>query len=187
MQYLSKNPQIYIICGKARQGKDTLAGHIKEVYASMNKNAIIIAYADDIKRYAKAIVNWDGKDETKPREFLQLLGTDIVRHNISDLFFVNRLIDDIKVYSYFFDAIIISDGRYPVEIDVPKTVFKNAKAIHIIRPDFDNGLKGNEQKHLSEISLDNYNNYDYIVMNDGSIEDLKEEAKKLVEEFENER
>ena len=187
MQYLTKNPQIYIICGKARQGKDTISNQIKDIYTNEGKNAIIVAYADDIKRYAKAIVNWDGREESKPREFLQLLGTDIVRNNIDDLFFVNRLMDDIRVYSYFFDAIIISDARYPVEIDVPKAVFSKSKAIHIIRPNFDNGLKANEQKHLSEVSLDNFDRYDYTIINDGTIEELKVKTIKIVEEIKNER
>lgn len=52
-----------------------------------------------IKEYAKRISDWDGNDETKPRTLLQVLGTDIIRNTIDDKFFINRTIEDIKVYS----------------------------------------------------------------------------------------
>ena len=35
-------------------------------------------------------------EETKPRTLLQQLGTDIIRNNIDNYFFIKRIIEDIK-------------------------------------------------------------------------------------------
>lgn len=181
MEIKEKEPIIYILCGKARHGKDTVAIMIKDYYELNKQKALIISYADYIKTYAKKISDWDGSDDNKPRELLQVLGTDIIRKKIDDLFFVSRICEDIKVYSFFFDAIIISDARYPIEIDIPKNNFENVKAILVTRPNFNNNLSDKEKQHLSEISLDDYQNYDDEIINDSTLEQLKSKVITLME------
>lgn len=181
MKLKENQPQIYIICGKARNGKDTIADMIKEIYKEKNKDILNLQYSSYIKEYAKKISNWDGSEETKPRELLQVLGTQVIREKIDELFFVNKIIDDIKVYSYFFDAITISDARMKVEVEIPRQKFKNVTVIHVVRPNFDNGLTEEQKKHRTEIDLDDYENYDYTIINEGTIEQLKEKVKQIVE------
>lgn len=178
----NKNPKIIIISGKARAGKDTTMSFLNEIY----NNIIQLQYGSYIKEYAKKISNWDGSEETKPRELLQQLGTNIIRENIDNKFFVKKMIDDIKVYSYFFDTIVISDARFKIEIDDIKNTFNNVIAVRIERPNFDNGLTLEQKKHPSEIDLDDYNKFDYKLINDGTLEDLKKKVEKLVEVIENE-
>ena len=117
---------------------------------------------------------------------LQQLGTNIIRENIDNKFFVKKMIDDIKVYSYFFDTIVISDARFKIEIDDIKNTFNNVIAVRIERPNFDNGLTLEQKKHPSEIDLDDYNKFDYKLTNDGTLEDLKKKVEKLVEVIKNE-
>ena len=178
----NKNPKIIILSGKARAGKDTTMNFLNEIY----NNIIQLQYGSYIKEYAKKISNWDGSEETKPRELLQQLGTNIIRENIDNKFFVKKMIDDIKVYSYFFDIIVISDARFKIEIDDIKNTFNNVIAVRIERPNFDNGLTLEQKKHPSEIDLDDYNKFDYKLINDGTLEDLKKKVEKLVEVIENE-
>ena len=178
----NKNPKIIILSGKARAGKDTTMNFLNEIY----NNIIQLQYGSYIKEYAKKISNWDGSEETKPRELLQQLGTNIIRENIDNKFFVKKMIDDIKVYSYFFDTIVISDARFKIEIDDIKNTFNNVIAVRIERPNFDNGLTSEQKKHPSEIDLDDYNKFDYKLINDGTLEDLKKKVEKLVEVIENE-
>ncbi len=173
--------KIIIIGGKARAGKDTTAGFLKEIYESKGMKVLNIQYSSYIKEYAKKISNWDGSEETKPRELLQKLGTDIIRKEIDEYFFIKKIIDDLKVYSFFFDIITISDARFKVEIDEPRKVFDNVVAMHINRPNFDNGLTEEQKKHRTEIDLDDYENFDYEVENDGTLEDLKAKLEKLTE------
>lgn len=182
-----KKPYIYILCGKARSGKDTTADIIKEYYEKKSKKVIILSYGTYIKEYAKKISDWDGSDESKPRTLLQVLGTDIIRNNIDDMFFIKRIIGDISVYSYFFDVIIISDARFEKEITTIKETFNDVIDINIKRPNFDNGLNELEKNHASEQGLNNYNSYKYTVNNDALISDLKSKIIKIIEEVEYER
>ena len=177
-----KDTKILILCGKARSGKDTSASYIKEYCEKKNLKILNLQYSSYIKEYAKKISDWDGSEETKPRELLQTLGTDIIRNKIDENFFVNKLIDDIKVYSFFFDVITISDARFKIEVDTPKDNFKDVFAIQVVRPNFDNGLTEKEKQHRTEIDLDDYDKYDYQIINDGSIEELEEKIKNILEE-----
>lgn len=180
----NKNPKIFLIAGKARNGKDTLAEFILEEYAKRNKATLNLAFGSYIKMYAQKITDWDGNEETKPREFLQYLGTDIIRNTIDDLFFVNRICEDIKVYSYFFDTLVISDVRFIKELEIPTAMFENVIKIKIKRKNTSE-LTKKQQNHQSEIDLDNYTDYDYVINNDGTLEDLKEKTKKIIEVIEN--
>ena len=83
---------VYIVCGKARHGKDTVAEIIRNYYEELNLKILNIQYSSYIKDYAKKISNWDGSEETKPRELLQQLGTNVIREKIDNLFFVKRII-----------------------------------------------------------------------------------------------
>lgn len=176
----SKMPKIFVIAGKARSGKDTVASIIKDKIT--DKKVINLQYSFYIKEYAKKISSWDGSEETKPRELLQIIGTDIIRNKIDKHFFIKKLIDDIKVYSYFFDVITISDARYKDEIELIKESYSNTISIGVMRPNFDNGLTSDEKKHPTEIDLDDYDNYDYKIINDGNLLELEQKVEKILEE-----
>ena len=64
-----------------------------------------------------------------------------------------------------------------------KASYPNAKVVHIIRPDFDNGLAEEQKKHKTEIDLDDFTDYDVEIVNT-TLEKLEEEAKKLYIETE---
>ena len=114
------------------------------------------------------------------------MGTDVIRKNIDELFFVNRMIEDIKVFSYFFDIIVISDARFKDEIDKIKENFNNVISVNIVRPNFDNGLTEEQKNHPTEIDLDDYNKFDYKLINDGTLEELKLKVDSLLKEVQHE-
>lgn len=182
MKIKEKQPKIYIICGKARHGKDTIAQIIKDYYASYQYDILNLQYSSYVKEYAKKISNWDGSEETKPRELLQQLGTNIIRDKIDEAFFVKKLIDDIKVYSFFFDILTISDARFKLEVDVPRGNFDDVVVIRVNRPNFDNGLTEEQKKHRTETDLDDYENYDYIIENDGDLEELNKKVIEIIKQ-----
>ena len=176
-----KNTKIFIIYGKARHGKDTVAGIIEEYYK--NEKVINLQISSSLKEYAKKISGWDGMDnETKPRGLLQELGTEIIRNQIDPLFFVKRTIEDLKVYSYFYDVVTISDARLKPEVMMPKKEFDNVYVIKVVRPNFDNGLTQEQQNHITETDLDDYTDYDYEIINDSTIEDLKIKVENILKE-----
>ncbi len=178
MELRKDEAKIIILSGKARSGKDTSMEIIKNYYESINKKVICLFYASYIKEYAKNISDWDGSDETKPRTLLQVLGTDIIRNTIDKKFFINRTIEDIKVYSKFFDIIIIGDARFPEEIEDIKNTFNDVISVHIVRKDM-NILTDKEKMHITETALDGYDKFDYEINNDGTIEDLESKLKEI--------
>lgn len=183
MNLENKKPKIIILSGKARAGKDTSANFIKEYAEKKDLKVANLQFSFYIKMYAKILTDWDGSEETKPRTLLQQLGTDIIRDNIDNLFFIKRIIEDINVLSYFVDIITISDARLPEELDTITNKYNNVTKINIIRPNFSNNLNNKETVHRTETSLDNYNNYDYQITNDKTLLDLQKKVIKIVEEI----
>lgn len=178
----NKLKKIFIVAGKGRHGKDTTCNFIKEICDEKNLLTVNLAYGSYIKEYAKKITGWDGSEDTKEsvRSILQQIGTEVVRDNIDEQFFIKRLMNDIKVYSYFFDVITISDARMIDEIEVIKQNFANVISINVKRPNFETNLSLKEQQHRTEIGLDNYDTYDYKLLNDSSLEDLKEKVREIL-------
>lgn len=184
MEISYRNPKIYLLCGKAKHGKDTFSGFLKDTYIKHGKTAIITQLGKYIKYYAREISGWDLSEESKPRELLQQLGTQVIREQLKkDNLFINRMVDDIEIFSYLYDAIIISDVRLKKEIIELKKVFPELVAMHIYRPDFDNGLTEEQKKHITETDLDDFDGYDVNIENT-TIERLEESAEKLYTEME---
>jgi hypothetical protein len=179
-----KDSKIFLLAGKARSGKDTVAKIISEYYKG--KKIVQIGFADYIKGYCQKITGWDGTDETKPREVMQHVGSDIVRDKINKDFFINRVCEDIEVYKYFFDVIIISGARFPNELEIPKQKFSNVFVIKMERPNYENELTIKQKAHITENALDDYKNYDYVIENNGDIQELKEKVKEMLRSVEDE-
>ena len=174
--------KVYMISGKARNGKDTLAGFMKKYFDENEKKACIMHIGNYIKHFAIDYFGWDGKDETKPRTLLQQLGTEIIREKMNKpLFFTTRLIEDMEVLSNFYDVIIVSDVRLPLEFDEISKVYPDMVKMHISRPELVSNLSETEQKHITEIALDEYKDYKYDIVNT-TLEDLEQQAKRIVEE-----
>lgn len=177
MEFKNKNPKIYILTGKAQSGKNEVSKIIKNYFE--NEKTIELAYASYLKEYIKNITDWDGSEDTKPRELLQQLGIELIKNKIKDNLLIERITDDIKVYSYFFDIIIISDARFKEEIEEIKKISNNVTVINIKGKL--NKLTQNQQNHITETALDNYNNYDYVIENKTTKEELKSKIKEILE------
>lgn len=184
MEFKNKNPKFYILSGKAGNGKNKVASYIEEIYKEKNIKVINLAYAAYLKGYAKNILNWDGNEQTKPREFLQQIGVELIKTKINSMMLVNRLIEDAKVYSYFYDVITISDARFPEEIETIKKLFDKVTVIHIHGLEGNNKLTIDERNHATEVALDEYTDYDYEIDNSGTLDKLKENVESIINEVE---
>ena len=174
--------KVILIGGRANSGKDTTAAIISDIYKSKGLKTVNIQITYYIKMYAKKITNWDGNNETKPRTLLQQLGTEVIRNTIDKNFFIRRIIEDIEVYSRYFDIVTVSDCRLPEEFNKIKEKYDNTICLHITRPNYKNHLSKDQKSHITETLVDNYNGYDYEIINDNNIEDLKTKINKLIEE-----
>ena len=179
MEVKNSLAKIYLVSGKARHGKDTFSNYLKNSYEKNGKKVIVTQLSKYIKYYAREMTGWNLTEEDKPRALLQELGTDIIRVKLKkeDLF-INRMIEDIEIFSCFYDAIIISDVRLKKEIDDLRKAYPSLIAINIFRPDFDNGLTEEQKKHKTEIDLDDYDKFDLRIINT-TLEQLEQDAEKL--------
>ena len=171
--------KIIMISGKARSGKDTLADFLFKEFEEKEKPCRV-QISQYIKYYAQKYFGWDGEEESKPRDLLNYLGTEIIRNKINPDFHINRLIEDIEVLSYFYDVFIISDVRFPEEIKKVKEKYDNVITIRINRDS--NELNSNQKSNITETALDEYEDYDYFIDNNKTLEALKEKALSIFKE-----
>ena len=185
MEISNRNPKIYLFSGKARNGKDTGAAFLKKFYEDDGKKVIYSRAGKYIKFYAMEMTDWDGSEETKPRELLQTLGTDVIREKLGKAeMFIERQLDDIEIYSYFYDAIIVPNIRLPREIESVKEKFDNVVTIKINRINFETNLTGSEQKHRTETAMNSYTDFDYVVTND-TLEQYERDIYEIYKKEEN--
>ena len=169
MEFIKRDIKIFIISGKARSGKNEISKIIEKYYS--NKKVITISFGHYIKDYAKRVSDWDGSEETKPRELLQQLGIELIKNKINDRLFINRILEDIEIFSYFYDIIVVNDARLIDEIETLKRYYPDSMSIRVVRNNHDNKLTIDQKNHLTEIDLDNYKNFDYIIENDKKLEE----------------
>ena len=118
------------------------------------------------QRYVKVVMT--------PRLLLQLLGTEAGREIIHPNIWVNALFADYSEDSNW----IITDVRFPNEAKAIKD--KGGILIRINRPQYlDNGLVIRKNEHLSETSLDDYDEFDHVIENDGTVQDLIDKVMAL--------
>lgn len=107
-----------------------------------------------------------------PRKILQLLGTEGGRDVIHPNIWVNATLGDLTEN----DRIIITDARFPNEVIGIKK--KKGIVVKIIRPSV-----VSTSTHPSETSLNNYTDWDYVIVNDGTLEQLEEKVERMLRHF----
>lgn len=138
------------------------------------------------------------REELTPRTLLQLMGTESGRKIIHPDIWVNSLMSEYKGIEQprkaaldlpeekelVYPSWIITDVRFPNEAVAIKK--KGGKVIRIDRPYTTTEGGGNpatfnkEQFHPSETALDNYMDFDNVIINDGSTQDLIEQLKPII-------
>jgi dephospho-CoA kinase len=113
--------------------------------------------------------NIDGKSITV-REFMQKVGTDALRDRVHPRIWINALYSNFKKNRKY----IITDVRIREEAE--SVLERNGLLIRINKKKLN---KNKYSKHITETDLDDYNKFDYVINNDGSIEDLVEELRKI--------
>ena len=171
--------QIICISGKARHGKDTVAGYLKTEMERLGYRTIVTHYGDLVKYISKQFFNWNGEKDEIGRTILQKVGTDIFRKKDPDYWvrFINSVID---ICPTLYDCWIIPDCRFPNEIESMYGLNRYVTHLHVTRGDiFDNGLTEEQKNHPSETALDEIEP-DFVVLNTGTLTQLQDEVRDLV-------
>ena len=83
----------------------------------------------------------------------------------------------------YFDIITISDGRLPEEFAAIKLAYPETVTVHITRPNFSSRLTKDQKAHLTEALVDEIE-YDFDIVNDGTLDDLQVKSIDLIREIE---
>lgn len=106
------------------------------------------------------------------RQFMQKLGTESLRNGLHENVWVNALFSDYKPeYNW-----IITDLRFSNELDAVK--YHNAVTIKINR----NSVNTSEMNHISETSLDHINDWDYVIENNGTLDELRNSLRVVLKD-----
>ena len=175
--------KVFLIAGKSGVGKDKVAKIIKAYYNTKGQSSVITSFSKYLKLFAYEMTDWDGKDSTKPRKFLQTLGS-VIREDLGwPYFLIDRMFKDLEIYERYYDNIIISDVRLIEEIRMFKTELEDrCLTIHVLGK-LNDKLTPEEQNHITELELDNYSDFDYTIENfeqemlEKRVYDLLEEIK----------
>lgn len=177
-------PMIIGITGKARSGKDTLARVLRDHQGF----DAIMWFAEPLKRAAAIlfdipfaeVMSDEFKDAVIPgwnltgRDILQRLGTEAMRHNFGEDFWIRR-------WAIEYDRrqpqrCVVADVRFENEADHLRSL--GGQIIHLSRPGA--GLKAGEGAHESESGI-TFRDGDVAIRNDGTISDLARQVSYLFE------
>ena len=84
--------KIFVIGGKAKSGKNTFGEFLKEELKDYGYKPCVMHITEPLYAYARNYFSWNEKEDKKPREFLQKMGTDIIKNKLGKKdFLLNRL------------------------------------------------------------------------------------------------
>ena len=172
--------KLFVIGGRAKSGKNTFGEMLREELKDYGYRPCVMHITEPLYSYARTYFDWDGNENDKPREFLQKMGIEIIRDKMDKKdFLLNRLFEDIEILSNFFDVFIIVDARLVREFEILKKKYDDVVTIKINRKMEHSILTLDEQKHITELEVDLYNDYDYIIENH-AIEDLEKASIEII-------
>jgi len=192
---------IISISGKIGSGKDTVATiwndlypmqqwEIKKWAGKLKDVASIVTgipkekFEDQDFKHTNLGLEWatwypniDRPEIMTVRDLLQKLGTEAMRDGLHKNVWVNALLADYTPYKtyngngdeiYRYPNWLISDTRFPNELLSVRE--KGGLIIKVVRDNTTN----HGAEHISETALDDVTGWDFIIENNGSLEDLKQ-------------
>ena len=118
------------------------------------------------------------------RALLECYGTDIIRNRISDTYWIDDIKEKIS-FEYFgkYDVVMITDVRFPNEIEsfygCDISEWFDIISVRVERPIYN--LE--DYNHESNTSLDDFNQFSYIVYNERGLDELKMSAEEIVKDI----
>lgn len=172
------------ILGRKGVGKDLISdylttryGYNKVAFASTLKDATKVLFGfnnDQLYGDQKEVI--DPRWGISPRQAFQWLGTDIFRIKVQEL--IPKIEDKFWIESALSNTtekIVISDVRFANEVRTIRE--RGGKVIKVVRE----GIPRDD--HVSEKGIDLITEYDFIINNQGTIEDLYQKIDQIIEQI----
>lgn len=162
---------IIALAGKKQTGKNTIA---KLIATQVAGKTVELAFAYSLKQeVAKACgvtVQYIEEHKDNFRKILQGWGTDFRRNLSNKNYWIDKF--DAELWKQDADVVVVTDVRFLNEYAHLNTL--DAVMVSVSRPlyDFDD--------HPSETDLDKIKTWHHIILNTGSIEDLKPQVRELL-------
>jgi hypothetical protein len=171
-------PNIVAICGSKRAGKDVIAMTLVKHHGYMH-----MKFANPLKNMIKELfdlrdvdVETDAKDVmiekygATPRRLMQFIGTEVFQNSIQQVcpslgrtFWARKLVSNIPEGQ----RIVISDLRFPHEVNILREYSRDTKIIKVSRPKM-----SFVDEHCSELEFHNIIE-DVLILNDSDVETLQ--------------
>lgn len=161
--------KIYILNGVGTSGKGTFVEFVGK-YIPTHKYSIV-----DLPKEAAKVLGWSGGKDEKDRRFLSDIMDLSTEYNDSPFRDVLSVVTDFK-NNLIEDEVLFVDMRDPKDIARAVETF-GAETILIRNPN----VEKIESNHADR-DVENYD-YDYIIENDGTLEQLEKVAKYFVREI----
>lgn len=159
--------KVFILNGVGSVGKGRFVEFVSK-YIPTYKYSIA-----DLSKEAATILGWDGGKTEKDRRFLSDIIDLATEYNDSPFQDVVSIVTDFKSNKIETDVLFV-DMRSPKDIARAVETF-DAETVLLRNP----RVKPIETNH-ADANVENYK-YDYIIENDGTLEQLKEKAKIFVD------
>lgn len=169
-------PKLILVHGKARSGKGEVAKRLCEKYGYVE-----VGFADYLKELAVEVFGWDPDEiwinrTPESRKFMQLLGNEIGRSKDPD-FWIRKLEERLEG-KYKGKNIVVSDLRYWNEAEWGRN--SGGQLWLVERPNAANLIEANPE-HASEQDLKKRKDWNYFIINDGTIEDLYKQVDETID------
>jgi len=191
---------IISVTGKIGSGKDTIASLVQTLHPAGNWQ--VKKFAGKLKTIAELLtgvpkIHFEDQEFKKQymgdewgmtyRDLLQKLGTEALRNGLHENVWVNALFSDYKANTVTvgtsewdfieedqFPNWVITDCRFPNELEAVKA--RNGITVKVVR-DTGNTIG---TTHVSETALDDYDDWDFVLDNNSSFEDLKFKVRSIL-------
>ena len=179
---------IILVSGKSNSGKGTVARKIKKLLNNQERYTILCSLSTYIRDVAKEDYFWNGVDTLESRKFMAevyRVGTEFYPYHMARRVWER----DIQPYSNTYKTAIIESFREKVNYDyfnelLKQKIINKITTVRVIRPNF-NVLQNKEmENHVSESDLDDFD-FDHVIYNDGTVEELDEKLKEIFNDNKN--
>jgi hypothetical protein len=168
---------------KARSGKDTSAEYLQRQYGGR-----IFKFAQPLYDIMSAVHKISKIDSFKDTKLLTWMGTEWGR-SINENIWVDNCLARIREAEQqgcymsgepFVSNFFITDVRFPNEAKALKE-----NGFYLIKVDRTNRPQEDRATHASENALNNYEDWDFIIDNNGTLEDLHKQLQLVVQLIKN--
>lgn len=177
------NRKIIAFCYKARSGKDAACQYLNKNYGFKQ-----IAFADPLKAACREVFGFTSEQlygnlkevvdpywNTTPRKVLQTVGTELFRDRFDPDIWIKATFKKILSNPNYFDW-AISDCRF-----INEALAVKANGGILVKLTRQGSQINGVQNHRSENHLDSFHDWDYVIDNNGSLDDFYRKLDNLME------